>query len=89
LGLDIGKFVDYPTAKQEIAEFTSMLSAKDLTDYPLIVLTEDPLFAGQTLNNFLWVTFTRANPSHDIYGVDSSIEFKHWGCKGPLVIDYK
>jgi len=87
LGLDIGKFVDYPTAKQEIAEFTSMLSAKDLTDYPLIVLTEDPLFAGQTLNNFLWVTFTRANPSHDIYGVDSSIEFKHWGCKGPLVID--
>ena len=38
-------------------------------------------------NNFLWVTFTRSNPSHDIYGVQSFTEKKHWGCKGPLVID--
>ena len=39
------------------------------------------------LRNFLWVTFTRCNPSHDIYGVDSFCEFKHWGCNGPLIID--
>ena len=42
---------------------------------------------NQTLNNFLWVTFTRSNPSHDIYGVNSFTENKHWGCKGSLIID--
>jgi 4-hydroxy-3-polyprenylbenzoate decarboxylase len=39
------------------------------------------------VNNFVWTTFTRANPSHDIYGVDSFVQHKHWGCRGPLVID--
>ena len=42
---------------------------------------------AQNLNNFLWVTFTRSNPSHDIYGIDSFTEFKHWGCNGSLIID--
>ncbi|MDB4904732.1 MAG: UbiD family decarboxylase, partial [Mucilaginibacter sp.] len=37
--------------------------------------------------NFVWVTFTRSNPSHDIYGIDSFTEHKHWGCNGPLIID--
>lgn len=87
LGVDIGTFVDYPTAQKEIAELAAALATKDLKEYPLIVLTEDPVFLGATLNNFLWVTFTRANPSHDIHGVGSSIEHKHWGCTGPLIID--
>ena len=54
---------------------------------PLIVLCDDSPFTAQTLNNFLWVSFTRANPSHDLHGVGSFTEFKHWGCRGPLVID--
>jgi 4-hydroxy-3-polyprenylbenzoate decarboxylase len=54
---------------------------------PLIVLCDDADFLQQTDNNFLWATFTRANPSHDIYGVESFTEFKHWGCRGPLIID--
>ena len=52
-----------------------------------IVLCDDAAFAAQTLNNFLWITFTRCNPSHDIYGIDAFTEHKHWGCRGPLVID--
>jgi 4-hydroxy-3-polyprenylbenzoate decarboxylase len=39
------------------------------------------------MNNFVWVTFTRSNPSHDIYGVNSFTEHKHWGCNGSLFID--
>ena len=54
---------------------------------PMIVLTEDPAFLAATENNFLWVTFTRTNPSHDIYGIGSFTENKHWGCKGALVFD--
>ena len=42
---------------------------------------------AEKLNNFLWVTFTRSNPSHDIYGINSFTENKHWGCKGALIID--
>jgi len=57
------------------------------TKFPLIVLTDESEFSSRTLNNFLWVTFTRSNPSHDIYGVDSFTEHKHWGCRGSLIID--
>lgn len=56
-------------------------------DVALIVLTEDSQFAARHMNNFLWVTFTRSNPSHDVYGVDSFTDHKHWGCRGPLIID--
>lgn len=59
----------------------------DLNGLPLMVLCDDAGFTAQNLNNFVWVTFTRSNPSHDIYGVHSFTEHKHWGCKGPLIID--
>jgi 4-hydroxy-3-polyprenylbenzoate decarboxylase len=52
-----------------------------------IILTEDAAWMGEALNNFLWATFTRTNPSHDIEGVDSGIQNKHWGCAGPLIIN--
>ncbi|MCB0544532.1 MAG: 3-octaprenyl-4-hydroxybenzoate carboxy-lyase, partial [Saprospiraceae bacterium] len=48
---------------------------------------DDSRFTAATLNNFLWVAFTRANPSHDTYGVRAFTENKHWGCRGPLLID--
>lgn len=58
-----------------------------LKGFPLIIVCDDSDFVSQTLNNFLWVTFTRSNPSHDIYGINSFTENKHWGCTGSLIID--
>jgi len=58
-----------------------------LEGLPLMVLCDDAGFTAQNLNNFVWVTFTRSNPSHDIYGINSFTENKHWGCTGPLIID--
>ncbi len=58
-----------------------------LAGFPLILLTDDSEFVARTHNNFLWTTFTRSNPSHDIHGVNSFTEHKHWGCRGALVID--
>jgi 4-hydroxy-3-polyprenylbenzoate decarboxylase len=55
--------------------------------YPLIVLADDSAFTAATLNNFLWVTFTRSNPAADIHGASAFTNQKHWGCRGPLVID--
>jgi 4-hydroxy-3-polyprenylbenzoate decarboxylase len=58
-----------------------------LLPFPLVVIVDDSDFVAQSLSNFLWVVFTRSNPAVDIYGIDSFIEDKHWGCRGSLVID--
>ncbi|MCA9651370.1 MAG: 3-octaprenyl-4-hydroxybenzoate carboxy-lyase, partial [Myxococcales bacterium] len=42
---------------------------------------------ARTLANLLWVTFTRANPSHDVHGVGAFVEHKHWGCRGAVIVD--
>lgn len=55
--------------------------------FPLVVVVDDSPFTAASLNNFLWVTFTRSNPAADIYGVRSFVFQKHWGCQGSLVID--
>ncbi|WP_437201346.1 UbiD family decarboxylase [Planctomicrobium sp. SH664] len=58
-----------------------------LNEFPLCVLVDDSEFAARNLNNFLWTTFTRSNPAHDIDGVEAFTDHKHWGCRGTLVID--
>ncbi|ADB15733.1 Carboxylyase-related protein [Pirellula staleyi DSM 6068] len=59
----------------------------DFSKFPLLVLVDDSQFSARTLNNFLWTTFTRSNPAIDIDGLESFTRDKHWGCRGPLVID--
>lgn len=56
-------------------------------EWPLVVRCDDPLFLGQRLANFLWVTFTRSDPARDISGVGEFTSHKHWGCTGPLIVD--
>ncbi len=55
--------------------------------FPLLIICDDSRFIAATLNNFLWVTFTRSNPATDIYGICPETRGRHWGCRGPLVID--
>lgn len=82
-------FTTYEAANSELDHLTSSLYAHldQLNEIALIVLCDDPHFTAETLNNFLWVTFTRSNPANDIYGVGAFVMHKHWGCKGPLIID--
>jgi 4-hydroxy-3-polyprenylbenzoate decarboxylase len=63
------------------------LNLDELTGIPLIIVCDDANFTAQTLNNFVWVAFTRCNPSHDIHGIAAFTENKHWGCNGPMIID--
>ncbi len=58
-----------------------------LRAFPLLVIVDDSSFAAASLENFLWLTFTRSNPAADVHGVDAFTQQKHWGCRGPLVID--
>jgi 4-hydroxy-3-polyprenylbenzoate decarboxylase len=87
LALEAPTFPGYPRIAEEITALARSLSSLDLSGFPLLVLADDPRFTAANLRNFLWVTFTRSNPSHDVHGVGSFIEHKHWGCEGPLIID--
>jgi len=73
--------------EQQIAALNSHLKNQNLNGLPLLVLCDDATFTAQNINNLVWVTFTRSNPSHDIHGINSFTEHKHWGCYGPLIID--
>ncbi|MBW6508159.1 MAG: UbiD family decarboxylase [Desulfuromonadales bacterium] len=55
--------------------------------FPLIIVVNDSDFCSATLNNWLWVTFTRSNPATDLYGIAAWNRNKHWGCDGSVVID--
>jgi 4-hydroxy-3-polyprenylbenzoate decarboxylase len=88
IALEAPAFTTYAAAQKEMEILNGQLeSAGGLDGVPFIVLTEDASFAAATLNNYLWVTYTRCNPSHDIYGVGETVQYKHWGCRGPLIID--
>lgn len=87
LGISISHFSSYNHAQIEMEALTHYLSTQNVSSFPLIVVSDDSAFTAASLNNFVWVTFTRSNPSHDIYGVESYISFKHWACKGSLIID--
>lgn len=75
------------SANTDCERLVKHLENFDLESVPLILLVDDPEFTAANVNNFVWVTFTRANPSHDMHGVRSFVEHKHWGCRGPLIID--
>jgi 4-hydroxy-3-polyprenylbenzoate decarboxylase len=52
-----------------------------------IVWCDDAVFTAANMRNFLWVAFTRSNPSHDLHGLGAVVENKHWGCTGPVLLD--
>jgi 4-hydroxy-3-polyprenylbenzoate decarboxylase len=87
IALNFQSFTTYDNAAKEIETLNSKLETLKLDGLQLIVLVEDADFTSQTLNNFLWITFTRSNPANDIYGVNSFTKNKHWGCNGSLIID--
>jgi 4-hydroxy-3-polyprenylbenzoate decarboxylase len=74
-------------AASQMNALDAQLSNTPLEGIAIIVICDDAGFTAQTLNNYLWVTYTRSNPSHDIYGIGAFTQNKHWGCTGPLVID--
>ena len=74
-------------AASQMNALDAQLSGAPLEGVAIIVVCDDANFTAASLNNYLWVTYTRSNPSHDMYGIGSFTQNKHWGCKGPLVID--
>lgn len=87
VSMQTSPFVSYEDTAKEMNAFTAMLKEKgDMSSTPMIILCDDSTFISENLSNFLWATFTRSNPSHDMYGVNSGYENKHWGCD-QIIID--
>jgi 4-hydroxy-3-polyprenylbenzoate decarboxylase len=76
-------------AENEAERLNILLSEhiSGLQSVPLLVWCDDASFTATNMRNFLWVAFTRANPSHDIYGIGAYIKHKHWSARGPVIID--
>jgi len=90
LALSCSAFESYDSAEKEMAQWSMAIKdvlGDQMDSLPLLLMCDDADFVSETYNNFLWTTFTRANPSHDIYGIDSYTHKKHWACKGSLMID--
>ena len=81
-------FKTYANGKIQINRLKKHLQTQTgLDSLPLFVVVDDTDFSTKSFSNFLWVTFLRSNPSHDIYGINEKTLFKHWECKPPLIID--
>ncbi|HCL05697.1 MAG TPA: 3-octaprenyl-4-hydroxybenzoate carboxy-lyase [Chitinophagaceae bacterium] len=87
--LQMNTYTDAATAAKEIMKLDELLRPlqNDLSSVVQIVVCDDAAFTAASLHNYLWITYTRCNPSHDIHGVGSFIENKHWGCTGPMIVD--
>jgi len=57
------------------------------SDWPLVVLTEEPARAAASSMNFLWTTFTRFEPAADIHAAERRIVRNHIAYSGSVVID--
>ncbi|MFC3747762.1 UbiD family decarboxylase [Paenibacillus sp. GCM10012306] len=86
VALQASPFGSYDEAQREIGELSKAIEQRGaLPSCPMIILCDDSEFMSAKLDNFLWATFTRSNPSHDIYGVNSGYEHKHWACDNVII----
>ena len=91
VGLMLNPFSNYTNAKLEIQQLINWVNENEseFEGIVQIIIYDDFKFNphAENLNDYVWITYTRSNPSHDIYGVGESVENKHWGCTGPMIID--
>lgn len=87
LAVEAPAFVSGRDTETQVTVLNDYFKDFDLEGLSLIILCDDAGFTAASIDNLVWVTFTRSNPSHDIYGIESFVNHKHWGCRGPLIID--
>ncbi len=68
-------------------ELASVISKSGAFDEFQIVVLHDSVEYAKTADQFLWATWTRFNPSTDIYAKTSKIENNHIVYEAPIVID--
>jgi 4-hydroxy-3-polyprenylbenzoate decarboxylase len=87
IAIEVQPYTTPESAIEEMAKLEESLLNIMENDSPLIIVCDDADFVSARVNNYLWVTYTRSNPSHDIYGIGTEIKNKHWGASKAIVID--
>lgn len=89
IAVQAAPFQQYAQANAEMEMLNRQLvsSLRELDGVIQLVVCDNAAFVAANIRNYVWVTYTRSNPSHDIYGVGAFMENKHWGCDGPMIID--
>lgn len=65
-----------------LIEYLEKINLKGIS---LITVVDDANFVSEDFSNWLWVCFTRSNPSHDIFGLHSKMINKHFSCSIPII----
>ena len=74
-------FADDPQAPSRIAAHPAF------KDWPLVVVSDEPVRATRSDMNFLWTTFTRFEPAADIHAAGQRVVRNHIAYDPPVVID--
>ncbi|WP_290740883.1 UbiD family decarboxylase [Fibrobacter sp. UBA3718] len=79
-------------APENIAQLRNVLASWEYHEnYPWVSIVDDTSTIGgnsqKSLDDFLWLTFTRSDPAQDIYGLNERFVQKHWAIEAPLIID--
>ena len=73
-----------PTSPEPAARLVSHPAWRE---WPLIVLSDEPLRATASEMNFLWTTFTRFEPAADIHAAEQRVVRHHVSYTPPILID--
>jgi hypothetical protein len=74
-------YADDPDAAGRVAAHPAF------TEWPLVVVSDEPERATRSAMNFLWTTFTRFEPGADIHARARRIVRNHIAYEPPIVID--
>lgn len=77
----------HPDLAKLATHIENEIAGEELAGWVWLTVVDDPDSCARSFANWLWICFTRSNPSHDIHGVHARTRFKHWGCKGPMIVD--
>ena len=74
--------------KQDDPGFAQRVAThRAFSDWPLVVVTDEPARAAASTINFLWTTFTRFEPAADLYAAATRVERHHIAYSAPIAID--
>jgi UbiD family decarboxylase len=79
--------IEGPRYSEEPGFASRLAETAQLEGIELMVLVDDLDFACASVQNFLWMWFTRFEPAADIYGAAQVVRRFHVGLKSPVVFD--
>ena len=79
--------IDGPAYADEPGAASRIVAHPAFRDWPLVVLSDEPLRATASEMNFLWTTFTRFEPAGDIHAAAQQVVRHHVSYTPPILID--